>query len=376
MDKPLQVYPGRDIRSVQTTSTPQPHHIASEQLQQPHTCPDGQECSGMGIQAERDQEKDPFDHRPQLEQQRSLPVLHHNENNDNDNTDNNDIDQGEEDEEEKREEEGEETTSTPFQAPSSDISRIWSASTSSSTTVVHSNEARGTLDVAARASSIGTRTGTRTRTRTRATRRVVAPESGVLSSLLFPSSPSTLEEQGWDSNKLDTEVATGSVLHPGMSLAIVTSFKEGQTEDDMSTTGTTTTRTYHTHSQTHPSTSEETHLAHEHASSSAHGSLSALQMQFMASPTRASTATPSTPTIMTMTPTSSSPSFSSSSSSPFFSSTTATSPTSSTSPSEPKDTTTPLVDQDCAICLDSILPKKHAKATLACRHEFHLSCIS
>ncbi|KAF9162835.1 hypothetical protein BGX20_001567 [Mortierella sp. AD010] len=33
-------------------------------------------------------------------------------------------------------------------------------------------------------------------------------------------------------------------------------------------------------------------------------------------------------------------------------------------------------DQDCAICLDKILPRQHAKATLACRHEFHLSCIS
>ncbi|KAF8962939.1 hypothetical protein BGZ46_001094 [Entomortierella lignicola] len=33
-------------------------------------------------------------------------------------------------------------------------------------------------------------------------------------------------------------------------------------------------------------------------------------------------------------------------------------------------------DQDCAICLDKIQPKEHAKATLACRHEFHLSCIS
>ncbi|KAF9353340.1 hypothetical protein BGX26_008889 [Mortierella sp. AD094] len=33
-------------------------------------------------------------------------------------------------------------------------------------------------------------------------------------------------------------------------------------------------------------------------------------------------------------------------------------------------------DQDCAICLDKIQPKQHAKATLACRHEFHLSCIS
>ncbi|GJJ78224.1 hypothetical protein EMPS_10583 [Entomortierella parvispora] len=31
---------------------------------------------------------------------------------------------------------------------------------------------------------------------------------------------------------------------------------------------------------------------------------------------------------------------------------------------------------DCAICLDTIHPRKHAKATLACRHEFHLSCIS
>ncbi|KAF9895956.1 hypothetical protein BX616_008469, partial [Lobosporangium transversale] len=31
---------------------------------------------------------------------------------------------------------------------------------------------------------------------------------------------------------------------------------------------------------------------------------------------------------------------------------------------------------DCAICLDSIRPSHHAKATLACRHEFHLSCIS
>lgn len=33
-------------------------------------------------------------------------------------------------------------------------------------------------------------------------------------------------------------------------------------------------------------------------------------------------------------------------------------------------------DLDCAICLDTIQPRKHAKATLACRHEFHLSCIS
>ncbi|KAF8925957.1 hypothetical protein BGZ58_000329 [Dissophora ornata] len=33
-------------------------------------------------------------------------------------------------------------------------------------------------------------------------------------------------------------------------------------------------------------------------------------------------------------------------------------------------------DQDCAICLDVIMPRKHAKAILACRHEFHLSCIS
>ncbi|KAK3832800.1 MAG: hypothetical protein J3R72DRAFT_495129 [Linnemannia gamsii] len=31
---------------------------------------------------------------------------------------------------------------------------------------------------------------------------------------------------------------------------------------------------------------------------------------------------------------------------------------------------------DCAICLDNIRPKHHAKAILACRHEFHLSCIS
>ncbi|KAI7822217.1 hypothetical protein BC939DRAFT_454306 [Gamsiella multidivaricata] len=31
---------------------------------------------------------------------------------------------------------------------------------------------------------------------------------------------------------------------------------------------------------------------------------------------------------------------------------------------------------DCAICLDNIRPKYHAKAILACRHEFHLSCIS
>ncbi|KAK3808987.1 MAG: hypothetical protein J3R72DRAFT_86599 [Linnemannia gamsii] len=33
-------------------------------------------------------------------------------------------------------------------------------------------------------------------------------------------------------------------------------------------------------------------------------------------------------------------------------------------------------DPDCAICLDRILPLRHAKAVLACRHEFHLSCIS
>ncbi|KAG0258572.1 hypothetical protein BG011_003201 [Mortierella polycephala] len=32
--------------------------------------------------------------------------------------------------------------------------------------------------------------------------------------------------------------------------------------------------------------------------------------------------------------------------------------------------------QDCAICLDIIQLSHHAKATLACRHEFHLSCIS
>ncbi|KAF9195128.1 hypothetical protein BGZ51_004555 [Haplosporangium sp. Z 767] len=31
---------------------------------------------------------------------------------------------------------------------------------------------------------------------------------------------------------------------------------------------------------------------------------------------------------------------------------------------------------DCAICLDTIQLSHHAKATLACRHEFHLSCIS
>ncbi|KAG0089904.1 hypothetical protein BGZ92_004004 [Podila epicladia] len=31
---------------------------------------------------------------------------------------------------------------------------------------------------------------------------------------------------------------------------------------------------------------------------------------------------------------------------------------------------------DCAICLDRIVPAHHAKATLACKHEFHLSCIS
>ncbi|KAF9150105.1 hypothetical protein BG015_008087 [Linnemannia schmuckeri] len=33
-------------------------------------------------------------------------------------------------------------------------------------------------------------------------------------------------------------------------------------------------------------------------------------------------------------------------------------------------------DPDCAICLDRIVPLRHAKAVLACRHEFHLSCIS
>lgn len=33
-------------------------------------------------------------------------------------------------------------------------------------------------------------------------------------------------------------------------------------------------------------------------------------------------------------------------------------------------------DPECAICLDKILPLRHAKAILACRHEFHLSCIS
>ncbi|KAF9105690.1 hypothetical protein BGX29_011656 [Mortierella sp. GBA35] len=33
-------------------------------------------------------------------------------------------------------------------------------------------------------------------------------------------------------------------------------------------------------------------------------------------------------------------------------------------------------DPDCAICLDKIVPLRHAKAILACRHEFHLSCIS
>ncbi|CAO3570332.1 unnamed protein product [Mortierella alpina] len=32
--------------------------------------------------------------------------------------------------------------------------------------------------------------------------------------------------------------------------------------------------------------------------------------------------------------------------------------------------------QDCAICLDKIQPRQHAQAILACRHEFHLSCIS
>lgn len=31
---------------------------------------------------------------------------------------------------------------------------------------------------------------------------------------------------------------------------------------------------------------------------------------------------------------------------------------------------------DCAICLGRIIPAHHAKATLACKHEFHLSCIS
>ncbi|KAF9186275.1 hypothetical protein BGZ51_006021 [Haplosporangium sp. Z 767] len=35
-----------------------------------------------------------------------------------------------------------------------------------------------------------------------------------------------------------------------------------------------------------------------------------------------------------------------------------------------------LGNLDCAICLDNIRPKQHAKAILACRHEFHLSCIS
>ncbi|KAH7042447.1 hypothetical protein BKA57DRAFT_539088 [Linnemannia elongata] len=35
-----------------------------------------------------------------------------------------------------------------------------------------------------------------------------------------------------------------------------------------------------------------------------------------------------------------------------------------------------LSDPDCAICLDRIVPLRHAKAILACRHEFHLSCIS
>ncbi|KAF9129982.1 hypothetical protein BGW39_003587 [Mortierella sp. 14UC] len=33
-------------------------------------------------------------------------------------------------------------------------------------------------------------------------------------------------------------------------------------------------------------------------------------------------------------------------------------------------------DPDCAICLDRIMPLRHARAVLACRHEFHLSCIS
>ncbi|KAF9907476.1 hypothetical protein BX616_000410 [Lobosporangium transversale] len=33
-------------------------------------------------------------------------------------------------------------------------------------------------------------------------------------------------------------------------------------------------------------------------------------------------------------------------------------------------------DPFCAICLDRIQPRHHAKGTLACRHEFHLSCIS
>lgn len=31
---------------------------------------------------------------------------------------------------------------------------------------------------------------------------------------------------------------------------------------------------------------------------------------------------------------------------------------------------------DCAICLDGIKTSIHAKGILACRHEFHLSCIS
>ncbi|KAF9438728.1 hypothetical protein BGZ76_005460 [Entomortierella beljakovae] len=34
------------------------------------------------------------------------------------------------------------------------------------------------------------------------------------------------------------------------------------------------------------------------------------------------------------------------------------------------------LDLDCAICLDIIQPSHHATATLACGHEFHLSCIS
>ncbi|KAG0224240.1 hypothetical protein BGW42_005275, partial [Actinomortierella wolfii] len=32
--------------------------------------------------------------------------------------------------------------------------------------------------------------------------------------------------------------------------------------------------------------------------------------------------------------------------------------------------------QECAICLDTILPRQHATAVLACQHTYHLSCIS
>ncbi|KFH72651.1 hypothetical protein MVEG_02940 [Podila verticillata NRRL 6337] len=43
----------------------------------------------------------------------------------------------------------------------------------------------------------------------------------------------------------------------------------------------------------------------------------------------------------------------------------------------PKDNLSSFDDApDCAICLDKIVPLHHAKATLACKHEFHLSCIS